>query len=93
MNNENQNITLALLLQSLEDDFNPQERMRILEQLKNRPTTDEALLGAKMLLEEKNWDYAVLKRAFAKTEDRIETTASYTKIKNKAKFFLKFFVL
>ena len=34
MNTENQNIELALLLQSLEDDFNPQERMRILEQLK-----------------------------------------------------------
>jgi hypothetical protein len=86
MNTENQNRILALLLQSLEDDFNPQERMRILEQLKNSQPTDEALLGAKMLLEENNWDYSVLKKAFAKTEDRIETLAYNTKGKNESKY-------
>jgi tetratricopeptide (TPR) repeat protein len=82
MNTENQNIELALLLQSLEDDSNPQERMRILEKLKNSQPTDEALLGAKMLLEENNWDYNVLKKAFAKTEDRVEILAFHTKQKN-----------
>jgi len=82
MNTEYQNMTLTLLLQSLEDDFNPQERIRILEQLKNSQPTDEALLGAKMLLEENNWDYNILKKAFAKTEDRVETLASHTKQKN-----------
>ena len=86
MNIENQNITLALLLQSLEDDCNPQERMRILEQLKNSQTTDEALLGAKLILEENNWDYSVLKKAFATTEDRIETLAFNTKITNNKKY-------
>lgn len=79
MNTENQNMTLALLLQSLEDDFNPEERMRILEELKNSNPTDEALLGAKLLLEENNWDYTVLKKAFTTTEDRIERVASQTK--------------
>lgn len=79
-------MTLTLLLQSLEDDFNPQERRLILEQLKNIQPTDEALLGAKMLLEENNWDYTVLKKTFAKTEDRIETLASHTKQKNNSTY-------
>lgn len=72
MTNENQNISLAKLLQSLEEDCNPQERARILETLKNTQPTEEALLGAKMLLEDNNWDYTVLKKAFAKTTHRIE---------------------
>jgi tetratricopeptide (TPR) repeat protein len=86
MNTDNQNMTLALLLQSLEDDCNPQVRMRILEQLKNSNPTDEALLGAKILLEENNWDYTVLKKAFATTENRIDILASNTKKKNNSKY-------
>ena len=86
MNKDKQNIDLALLLESLEDDFNPQERMLILEQLKNNTPTDEALAGAKMLLEENNWDYKALKKVFSKTEDRIETLASKTKRTNKSKY-------
>jgi hypothetical protein len=86
MNTENQNITLASLLQSLQDDYNPQDRMLILEQLKNTHPTDDALLGAKLLLEENNWDYTILKKAFAKTEHRIGATASNTKPKNKSKY-------
>jgi hypothetical protein len=86
MNKEKQNIDLALLLESLEDDFNPQERIRILEQLKNSQPNDEALLGAKILLEENNWDYKVLKKALTKTEDRIETIAYRTKGKNNSKY-------
>jgi len=86
MNRENQNMTLVLLLQSLEDDFDPQERMLILELLKNSSPTDEALLGAKMLLEENNWDYRVLKKALAKTENRIDILASNTKKKNNSNY-------
>jgi hypothetical protein len=86
MNTENQNMTLTLLLESLEDDFNPQERMRILEQLKNSNPNDEALLGAKMLLEENNWDYTVLKKVFSTTEDRIEKIASNTKRTNNTNY-------
>jgi hypothetical protein len=86
MNTENQNRILALLLQSLEDDFNPQERMRILEKLKNSQPTDEALLGAKMLLEENNWDYNVLKKAFTKTEDRVDSVASNSKRKKNSAY-------
>ena len=86
MNTENQNMTLTLLLQSLEDDFNPQERMRILEQLKNSQPSDEALLGAKFLLEKNNWDYTVIKKAFATTEDRIEIVASNSKRTSKSNY-------
>jgi len=80
-------MTLTLLLQSLEDDFNPEERMRILEQLKNSHPTDEALLGAKFLLEKNNWDYSVLKKAFAKTEEKVDLVASQTKLKNNRTYF------
>jgi len=79
-------MTLALLLPSLENDFDPQERMRILEQLKNSNPTDDALLGAKLLLEENNWDYMVLKKAFATTEDKIEIVALNTKRRNNSKY-------
>jgi hypothetical protein len=86
MNTENQNINLALLLQSLEDNFDTQERMRILEQLKNSHPTDDPLLGAKMLLEENNWDYTVLKKAFTKAENRIEIVASSAKRTSNSKY-------
>ena len=76
MTDENQNITLALLLQSLGDDFNPQERARILEILKNTTPKEESLLGAKMLLANNNWDYTALKNAFETTANHIEQLAS-----------------
>ena len=76
MNKNNQNITFNELLQSLEADCSTEERKRILEELKNSNPTDDALLGAKMLLEANNWDYTVLKKAFTKTEKRIEQIAS-----------------
>lgn len=87
MNTNNQNMTLTILLQSLEDDFNPQERIRILEQLKNSQPSDEALLGAKFLLEKNNWDYTVLKKAFAKMEEKVDLVASQTKLKNNRTYF------
>lgn len=87
MNTENQNSLLALLLQSLADDFDPQERMLILDQLKNSQPTEEALLGAKLLLEENNWDYKALKKAFAKTEESIEKIASKTQKTKNTNFF------
>lgn len=76
MSNNNQNITFSKLVQSLESDCDEKERMVILEELKNSNPTDDALLGAKMLLEANNWDYTVLKKAFAKTEERINQIAS-----------------
>jgi tetratricopeptide (TPR) repeat protein len=76
MTDETQNITLALLLQSLGDDFNPQERARILEILKNTTPKEESLLGAKMLLADNNWDYTALKNAFETTTNHIEQIAS-----------------
>lgn len=90
MNKEKQNIDLALLLESLEDDFDPHERMRILEVLKKSNPTDDALIGAKMLLEENNWDYLVFRKAFAKTQDKIDAFASKTKQTHKRQPYLKY---
>lgn len=72
MDKENQDITLADLLESLEDDFDTHKRASILEGLKNSQPKEEALLGAKMLLEANNWDYTVLKKAFTSTARKIE---------------------
>lgn len=71
MNTKNTSLSFELLLKSLETDFDKEERNRILEQLKNSEPTDEALLGAKLLLEENNWDYTVLKNAFQKTNNKV----------------------
>jgi hypothetical protein len=76
MKNTNKNITLKLLLESLENDFDSMERERIFAELKNSNPTDDALLGAKLLLEENNWDHSVLKKAFEKTESRIDALAN-----------------
>jgi TolA-binding protein len=90
MDNKKQNIDLALLLQSLEDDFDPQERARILEVLKKSNPTDEALIGAKMLLEDNNWDYLVFKKAFDKAQDKIDAVTSKTKQTHKKQPYLKY---
>lgn len=76
MTNTTNHITLQLLLQSLENDFDSKERDRIFEELKNSNPTDDALLGAKLLLEENNWDYTVLKKAFEKTDNRVDALAN-----------------
>lgn len=90
MDIKKQNIDLVLLLQSLEDDFDPKERARILEVLKKSNPTDDALYGAKLLLEENNWDYKVLKLAFDKTKDKINTVALKTKQTKKREPYLKY---
>lgn len=89
MDKEQENISLSLLLQSLEDDFDNEERLRVFELLKSTNSTDDSLLGAKMILESNNWDYTVLKKAFAKTENRIEAIASKTK-KRSNSYYLKY---
>lgn len=75
MRNSNEHITLEILLKSLNDDFDAVERAKIFETLKNYQPNDDALLGAKMLLEENNWDYKILKNAFTKTESKIDAIA------------------
>ena len=87
---KNQNINLELLLQSLEDDFDPQERMRIFEILKKTIPIDDSLLGAKMVLEKNNWDYKVLKYTLSKTEERIDTIVRTTKKTNNTTNYLKY---
>jgi TolA-binding protein len=73
---KNEPITIELLLQSLEDDFDKKERELIFLELKNSNPTNDALLGAKLLLEQNNWDYLILKNAFTKAETRIDALAS-----------------
>lgn len=68
-----QNKLLNRLLESLEDGFDASERATILDELKSITPTDDALLGAKMLLEANNWDFTILKKAFAKTDVKINS--------------------
>ena len=90
MNNSNQHITLEILLKSLEDDFDKVERARIFQRLKDTEPTDDALIGAKMLLEENNWDYKVLQQAFDTTQDKINAVALGTKQTQKRQPYLKY---
>ena len=90
MNNSNQHITLEILLKSLEDDFDKVERARIFQRLKDSEPIDEALIGAKMLLEENNWDYKVLQQAFDTTQDKINAVALGTKQTQKRQTYLKY---
>jgi len=90
MTNTTNHITLELLLQSLENDFDSKERERIFEELKNSNPTDDALLGAKLLLEENNWDYTVLKNAFEKTEIRIDALANANPKQSSKTNYLKY---
>ena len=90
MSNLNQNITLEILLKSLEGDFDKIERAKIFQKLKDSEPIDEALNGAKMLLEENNWDYKVLKQAFSNTENKIDTIVSKTKPTQHRNNYLKY---
>ncbi|MBP6181421.1 hypothetical protein [Flavobacterium sp.] len=83
---DNNYITLKLLLQSLENDFDKQERELIFNKLKNSTPADDALLGAKLILEQNNWDYKVLKNALTKTEMRIENLANKKSKSNYLKY-------
>ena len=90
MNNSNQHITLEILLKSLENDFDKVERARIFQSLKDTEPTDDALIGAKMLLEENNWDYTILQQAFDTTQDKINAVALGTKQTHKIQPYLKY---
>lgn len=90
MNNSNQHITLEILLKSLENDFDKLERARIFQSLKDTEPTDDALIGAKMLLEENNWDYTILQQAFDTTQDKIDAVASGKKQTLKRQPYLKY---
>lgn len=90
MNNSNQHITLEILLKSLENDFDKVERARIFQRLKDSEPIDEALIGAKMLLEENNWDYTILQQAFDTTQDKINAVALGTKQTQKRQPYLKY---
>lgn len=76
MDNKEQNILVEEILKSLDKNFDAAHRAQILQQLKESNPTNDALLGAKLLLEENNWDYKVVQQAFAKTESRIDSLAS-----------------
>ena len=73
MEKEKQNKVLEQLIASLDEGFDATERAIILDKLKDYTPTDDALIGAKMLLEDNDWDYTVLKKAFTKAEQRIKT--------------------
>lgn len=90
MNNNNKPITLELLLQSLENDCNDQERELILTELRNSIPTEDALLGAKLILEQNNWDHKALKNTFLKAERRIENLVHTNSTQKSKPNYLKY---
>ena len=90
MNNNNKPITLELLLQSLENDFDDQERELILNELRNSAPTEDAMLGAKLILEQNNWDYKALKNTFLKAERRIENLVHTNSTQKSKPNYLKY---
>ena len=90
MNNNNKPITLELLLQSLENDFDDLERELILTELRNSTPTEDALLGAKLILEQNNWDYTVLKKTLTKAERRIENLVQANSTQKSKPNYLKY---
>ncbi len=90
----NQHLTFKMLLESLDDDFDKTDRLRIFQLLKNYEGIDDALLGAKDFLETNNWDYLLLKNALHKTETRIDKIASrHTIVASSKKIYLKYVAL
>lgn len=73
MDKKEENILFGRLIESLEDGFDVNERALILEELKHTDPTEDSLRGAKMLLETNDWDYTILKKGFATTEDKINS--------------------
>lgn len=57
------------------------DRARIFQSLKDTEVTDGALIGAKMLLEENNWDYTILQQVFDTTQDIIDAVAQSVLLK------------
>lgn len=96
MSHPNQNITLELLLNSFHDEFDPVERDRIFQNLKTITITDDKLLGAKLLLDDNNWDYVKVNSILIKAENRINTIALKNKsihTKNIKRNYLKYAVI
>lgn len=75
METNKQQIMLQSVIESCNDDFDPDQRAAIFEALKNSNPTDDALLGAKMMLEKNNWDYKVVQEVFRNTALKIDLIA------------------
>lgn len=90
MMKNNKNLTIEILLESLENDFDNQERENIFKQLKNTVPDDDALLGAKLILENNNWNHEALKVAFLKIENRIDNKVNENIKHKNFNFYLKY---
>lgn len=90
MNNNNKQITLELLLKSFENDFDNQERENILNQLRYSTPSDDSLLGAKLILEQNDWDYLILKNIVIKAQNNIENIINKKEKQKKSVNYLKY---
>lgn len=68
----NNNITFEIVLKSLKNDFDPEQREIIFEILKNNDFEEDELAGAKLLLEEYNWDYEVVYQIIEELHSKID---------------------
>ncbi|MFD2551572.1 tol-pal system YbgF family protein [Bizionia sediminis] len=74
MKNKKLQITnLETLLLALEQVTSPDEKLAIIQHVKSWRTTDPALEGALLFLEDNNWDIALLKSTLLDTTQRLDT--------------------
>jgi stress response protein SCP2 len=71
MEKKEEYIVLEEVLKSLNDNFDVEQRAKILQQLKESNPTDDALLGAKLLLEENNWDFKAVNQLFEDLDKKL----------------------
>lgn len=67
-----QNITLEMVLKSLEEGFDAELRNEIFQVLKDHDFEEDDLTGAKLLLEQNHWDHQKVYQIFAHSQNRID---------------------
>lgn len=92
MRNSEHNISLELVLKSLDDDFDANERKIIFEILKNNDYSDDELAGIKLVLESHNWDHSAVNQIFLNLNNKIDSLAvKHSKTNKKEQFnFIKY---
>lgn len=87
MKNNNKNITFEIVLKSLKNDFDAEQRKIIFEILKNNDFQEDELAGIKLLLQEYNWNFKAVNQLFEDLNNKID----FLETKHNRKFEIKTF--
>lgn len=69
-----QPLTFDYVIQSFKEEFDSEERNRIIERLKKSDQIEEeSLIGLKLFLESNNWDHRIVTTSVEKVVRRIDT--------------------